>query len=490
MIFSKKDELINKLESTGLKKLGSKTIDNFNLDFYFSPDPEPISIWWAETYKDFLSGVEQPKNKIYFAVLIIYSSSVCYAISLGKSHFYLKDYCDLDFGLNLAERIASEEIKIKNSKFYKNKKNKIITTYQKGSAIDFESGESMHYLKTNTIDKLNWGETVSFGHSAQFGIELKPADLPGFIDKIEKTLTEPQRFKLPKVDVVQNEEKQEELDNLLADAISGTTEISSLQTNEITLSGVEFIFSDQHEYSFYLKGDRESDTGKEELSIESLRKFIVDNQIDLRQQLNDIRIKVYNENGKDFSMPLKEAIDFVEENERYCLIDGKWHQFNQSYIQYLQEEVDKIEINLEDSDVVETSEDAFNKNKSQEGFINCDKVLEIINKKYKVEHMDLYKDSTLYYVKIGAPQKMNYNIDQSINMVKLLQNNQSRIKIMNEDKQINTICLWFIFDGRKERIKKLSDINSLILHMKLVEWKKTVQSADYKPLVRIGYRKV
>lgn len=486
IIFDRKEELINKLESTGLVKSGSKTIGNFSLDFYFSPDPEPISIWWTETYKDFLIEGEKPKNKIYFAVLIIYSSSVCYAISLGKSHFYLKNYCDLDFGLNLAERIASEEIKIKNSKFYKSRKNKIITTYQEGSGIDFESGESMHYLKTKTIDKLSWGEVVSFGHSAQFSIELKPVDLPNFINKIEKALAEPQRIKLPKVDVVQDEEKQKELDNLLVDAISNTA-VSSLQTNDITLSGVEFIFSDQHEYSFYLTGDRESNTEREELNIENLKKFIADNEIDLKQQINKIRIKVYNENGNDYSIVLKEAIDFIQENDRFCLIDGKWYQFNQSYIQYLQEEVDKIKTEFGNSEVIEKEEDEFNKSKVREGFINCDKILEAIGKKYKVEKMDLYKDKVLYYVKMGSPQKMTYNIDQSINVIKLLQNNQSKINVENKEREVGAICLWFILD-RKKKIGKLSDINSIILHMKLVDWKKIVRDAGYESLVRVDYK--
>jgi len=150
-----KENLVKKIESVGLKKIGNKTIDGFILDFYFSNEPEPIPIWWTEVYNDFFGELEKPQNKIYFATLLVYNSQIVYAVSLGKSHFYLTHFCDSDFGLNLAERIADDaNPKIKNSKFYKSRKNKIITTYQEGSGIDFDSGESIHYLRAKQLIKV------------------------------------------------------------------------------------------------------------------------------------------------------------------------------------------------------------------------------------------------------------------------------------------------------------------------------------------------
>ena len=178
-------------------------------------------------------------------------------------------------------------------------------------------------------------------------------------------------------------------------------------------------------------------------------------------------------------------MDFVEEKEIFCLIDGRWYQFNQSYVDFLQNEVDKIEIEKKD-DVPETNEGDFNKNRVADGYLNCDKVLETVDNKYKVEKLDLYKDKSLIFVKIGDPRKMNYNIDQSINAVRLLQNNQSKIKIDNVDKEVSTICLWLIFD-RKTKIEKLSDANSIIIHMNLVDWKKIVRNPGYKPLIYISH---
>ncbi len=484
-----KENLVKKIESVGLKKIGNKTIDGFILDFYFSNEPEPIPIWWTEVYNDFFGELEKPQNKIYFATLLVYNSQIVYAVSLGKSHFYLTHFCDSDFGLNLAERIADDaNPKIKNSKFYKSRKNKIITTYQEGSGIDFDSGESIHYLRAKTIDKGTWGETVSFGQSVQFSIKIKPEKLPDFIKKIEEALKQTSRIKLPKVILVQDEETQNKLDNLLAKALTISSQSSTtVQESDITLSGVDFIFSDKYEYSFYVKGVRDSYTDKGDLTLDRLRQFISETSVNIETQLNDVKVKVHNEFGRDFSVSLKETMDFVEEKERYCLIDGKWYQFNQSYLDFLKEEVDSIDFESQE-DVSDKTEQEFNQRKGQEGFVNCDRLNETLCKKYKVEKVDLYKDKILHFVKFGTPQKMNYVVDQAINTVKLLQNNQSKIQINDEEQVVETICLWLVFD-RKQRFNKLSELNSLIFHMKLADWKRLVQNARYKPMIYVSYRK-
>jgi len=342
-------------------------------------------------------------------------------------------------------------------------------------------------LRAKTIDKNNWGKTASFGHSAQFTIEIKPEELPDFIKKIEETLKQNSRIKLPKVILVQEEETQNKLDNLLAKVLTGSSQSSTVQESDITLSGVDFIFSDQYEYSFYVRGDRDYCTDKGELTLDRLRQFVSEKSINLEARLNDVKVKVHNEYGRDFSLSLKETLDFVEEKERYCLIDGKWYQFNQSYLDFLKDEVDSIEFE-EKEEVSDKVEQEFNQRKGKEGFVNCDRLTENLDKKYKVEKVDLYKDEILHFVKFGTPQKMNYAIDQAINTVKLLQNNQSKIQINGEEKDVETICLWLVFD-RKQKFSKLSELNSLIFHMKLADWKRLVQNARYKPIIYVSYRK-
>jgi len=72
----------------------------------------------------------------------------------------------------------------------------------------------------------------------------------------------------------------------------------------------------------------------------------------------------------------------VEEKERYCLIDGKWYQFNQSYLDFLKDEVDSIEFE-EKEEVSDKVEQEFNQRKGKEGFVNCDRLTENLDKNIK-----------------------------------------------------------------------------------------------------------
>ena len=195
--------LVKKLESVKLIKAGEKLIDGFRHEFYFSKIPDTVDIWWIQTYRDFLSVAELPKNQIYFGVLLISNSTTLYAISLGKSHFYLRQFCDSDFGLNLAERIANkDDLRIKSSRFHRSQRSKVITTFHKGAEINFDSGESMQFLKVKTIDKTAWGNVASFGSSVQLTLSIKPEELVGLIQRIEDELQKPPQAKFPRAELV------------------------------------------------------------------------------------------------------------------------------------------------------------------------------------------------------------------------------------------------------------------------------------------------
>lgn len=486
---SKEKDLLTKLISSGLKQIGEQELEKFDMKFFFSSQPDEIDIWWVETYKNFLGDLETPKNLMHFGVLLISGREICYAVSLGKAHFYLSQFCDTEFGLNLAERIIDEnDLKIKNSKYYKSAKSKMITTYQKGSQITFVSGESMHYIKGKTIDSAIWGEMVSFGTSVHLNITKEPLEIATLIAHIENVLREPTRVKLPKVDIVKDSSIIQRLDGVLARAILINQEDSGINTEEFTMSGIDFIFAESYEYSLYLKGKSDEAVRLNELSLKALVAFLKSNNINLEKEINNLKVKVHSEYGGDHTKSLKFYLDFIKEDERYCLIDGLWHKFNQSYVEYLEEEVDRIELNYNPHfDISAGTEEArFNEDRERDGYLNYDKVLESIDGRYKVEKMDLYKDNNLYFVKKGTPQKLSYVIDQAVNTVKILQNNADAIKINEDVIKVTGICLWMIFD-RKTRIEKLSKINSIILHMKLVEWKKILVDAGFQPSININY---
>jgi ribosomal protein L30/L7E len=100
----------------------------------------------------------------------------------------------------------------------------------------------------------------------------------------------------------------------------------------------------------------------------------------------------------------------------------------------------------------------------------------------------LYKEKCLYFVKIGTPQKLSYDIDQAMNTLHLLKNSKAKVVIDTSSIRPKRICLWIILD-RKKKINKLSELNSLIFKWKLAEWVRLSKSLKIEPTIAINYRK-
>jgi len=197
------------------------------------------------------------------------------------------------------------------------------------------------------------------------------------------------------------------------------------------------------------------------------------------------------ENSKPWSHPLKCFLDFVDSEESCALINGQWHHFNMEYLTLLNKDVNRIPIEYESQFDIEKSisEDSFNKELAESHkYFNFDKDFESLPGGHTLEKMDLYKSNSLYFVKIGAPQKLGYVIDQAMNTVKLLQNREIKIEIHGKRKKIKNIILWIIVP-RKRQIEKLSEFRSLIFKMKLVEWRRTVLLSGMVPIVKVNYKK-
>ncbi len=500
----KETELQEKMLSVELSITGQKNIDGFTLSFYLSERPHPVPIWWVELYREFLPAGTNPKNLAHFAVLIISNANLCYAISMGKTHFYLKDFCDINFGINLAERIADEKhLKLKNSKLFGGKRNKAIVAYQANSELEFDSGESIQFIKAKTIDPERWGEVASFGNSVLLKLDLSSDDLPDLVLAIERELEEAPKMLIPRATAVTDPVKLNELDRKLTKTILAIESGSSIQAAEPTVSGVDFIFLNKSDYRFIFNGRGEDVNG--ELTIDALRDFASRHSIDLAQSINDIKVKISDENDRGFTHPVKFFLDFTDD-DRFFLLDGVWHEFNQNYIDFLKKQVDeRIDVETFEIDLSSSACEAwrsslspteskkpnypevyFNLQRENDGYLNCDRDVSTLQG-FKIEKLDLWKDGTAFFVKIGTPQKLGYAVDQAMATIKVLQNTSTSIQIQGQDIKPASMCIWFILD-RKTHISKLSEINSLILLMKLAEWQRYCANAGYKAVVRIGYK--
>jgi len=486
----KKDALVEKINSVGLDLTGSQINNNYTFDFYLSTNPEDIPIWWTDYYSEFIDSDHTITNKVNFGLLLISDSISCYAVSLGKSHFYIKPFCDTDFGINLAERIIdTKDLRLKNSKFYKTQKNKTITSYLSNTELSYDSGESLHYLKAKTNNTVLWGSIASFGQSVLFTLDLQVNQLTDLITRINQTLLSPTITSIPKAEKISNETDIANLDNTLVDNILDENN-SNVDYQNIVLSGTDFIFSDNYQYQYLLKGTNFISETLENLTIDNLRFFVNEHSIDLYTNLNNIKIKVIREEGHNYTKSLKVILEFMTD-ERECLIDGNWHKFNQSYIDLLKSYVREIKINTHDPNLDipidnQIDETQFNTNRVDDGYLNLHTANVRIGS-FVVEQMDLYKNGTLYFVKRGTPQKLNYVIDQALNTINLLKNNVFKIQNDNEELEVNKICLWLLMD-RVTQVNTLDQIRSIIFLMKMMHLSKEIQDNRLEKLeLNINY---
>lgn len=484
-----KDEiqtLKDKFESVSMKAISAKTIDGWHTTFYFSDSPEPVAIPWVKTFASIFAGKKEPKNLIYYAAYIWEKGEDCLVLSFGKSHFYLRQFCDQNFGLEIAKRIANEkDVRQKSAKRFAGKKRKEIRSYNKNTSLDIESGESVDYIQASITDKMRWGKKGKFGASVLLYPEKEPEELPNFFNDILSVIRTPQLFDLPRTDIIRDENKILQYDNELISAITNEQDDDSNFADEgHYLVGVDFIFPTDQTYHFYYKY-QESDE-LETLDVESLRTFIKEHDIN-GTDIFDIRIKVVKEDTKPYSVPLKESVEYKIDGENVILSSGKWTQFNEDYMNQLHTYIDgQIDLNAGLDDKLKTIELKKNKGESEflnqmvrNGFEKGDKDFSKIKiPNHTIEAWDLRKDNVAYAVKFGTPQKAGYVCDQATNTLEILRNKPEYVKKLNLEKY----CLWVGLDN-KTLPQKLSQINSIIFKQKLESWTRKCHDLGIKPVV-------
>lgn len=498
-------ELLAKFKSVGLVQQNSKTVEDFTLTFYFSDKPDESEIKWLSLYKDFFPSSVAPvaKNVSYYGALIAERRGIFYAISLGKSHFYLQRHCYFDFGINLGIRVLDENgVIIKNARKFGSSKKKALVTYRGASALDIESGETVEYLRGNTDDE-SWGKKANFGISAQFSIkDMKPSGIPYLLNQIEDALQDEPNFRIPRTSEVKEPTELKALDQKLVDSILSTT--ASVSFEELAVSGIDFIFL--NDFRYVVKGPFQEVPISTGSSLGDLLNAITEAGFVLSgSTVNEIRIKAESDDSRGHTKTLKEILDYTDDGWNY-LRDGRWFQFNQEYKDGLITQVDSIEVEtFETIPYVEEdflawqsslpegerpkwyAEKYFNEKVApSHGYLNLDRSLES-DMGYRIEYCDLFKDDCFYFVKIGSPQKLAYVIDQATTSLRLLQKNRGVVKIGGVELKPKAYAIWLILD-REHPIAKISSIRSIIFLQKVADWIREVHNANLKPRIIISYK--
>lgn len=373
-------QLKEKLKSVGLVEQKTLEKDGYLKTFYFSEKVEGNEVWWWKTYRDFFNeNIEEPKNIFNFAVLVCQNTAEperIFAVSLGKSHFYLSKFIQLDFGIDLALHMADESsILLKKSRYFTGTKRQDVSSYQQFQVNNYEAGESVDHIKLKAANKTVWGNrNIIFADSIQMDMDKQPMHLPEIFEIIEASFKDDRIIHLPKLESA-NSDIANDLD------IQALTHLrdgeGSVGIDQFHVNGVSICFS-FHDYDYAIKA--KNSEGKllskqlgNTIGTEEISEFLVDNpDID---NINNVTVQFKNEETGRFTRSLKELLDMpiVWGDQQYFLKNGEWFFFNQVFMEYLKRSLSGIEIVLEEK-LIETEFTAWQANKRANRKAGDDKV--------------------------------------------------------------------------------------------------------------------
>jgi len=337
--------MLDKFEVVGLKPIHTADQAGWEATFFFSEEEEPNAIPWVATFAEFF-GDTAPQNLNYFAAYVFKRGNRCFVLTYGKSHFYVRPFCEHDFGIEIAKRIANEgDIRQTASKKFAGKKKKEIKSYTSNTPLDIESGESVDYLQAAiTLDyREDLGKSAKFGGSVLVNAPVEKGKIGDLLSRLEDLLGQEPRFPLPRTTIVTEESQVAQFDAGLIEAIMGEHESTDFTHSGHDLVGVDFVFAGNERYTLSCRGYAKRSLDDQNLDLAALRSYVEDEGVD-RGSIFDIRIQVENEGQRTYSKPLKEALDFIVDGENVMLSQGRWVRFNEDYIDQLNSYIDSISV--------------------------------------------------------------------------------------------------------------------------------------------------
>jgi uncharacterized protein (TIGR04141 family) len=481
--------LRDKLSTSGLAVIKEVELSGWVGEFYFSTEPSPSDIPWVKTFSGFFEGAA-PQNKNYFAAFLLTNGSDTFALSYGKAHFYIRPFCDYDFGIELAKRIADEnDIRQTAARRFQGKQKKQIKSYSANTSLNIESGESVDYLQSAIIDskRESYGPSGKFGTSALVSPEIDVEGIGDFLSLLRDEMSTDALFKLPRTVIISEELEVVRLDTLLAKELLSPSEATDFTHNTYDLFGVDFVFGNTASYTIKC-GRKEPMVIEGELSIGALKQYISEQGLSEKDVLR-IRIVWSQEDGPTYSKDLRHSLDFIVDDERIVLENGRWMRFNQDYLDFLDDFVSNITVEEVEPEFHDISlgEPEFNTSAAitDAGYGTADKDFSIFRTKSStpIEAWDLSRDTTVYAVKFGTAQKLSYVCDQAIAVLELMRNRAQVKKIPN----FQRYCLWLGYKG-KRRLENISQSGSIILKQKIELWARRSRELGIEPVIKVSRR--
>ena len=507
----------------------NKEIDDENVEYGFTlyssrqkPQKELKWNWLLELFDEDGICVNASPSAV---LLVEKSEETVYAITFGHSFFLVDKYAEKDFGFSFARKIHFDEIKTTTLTTPNSRRNKMVSTYVNYDELEFDSGESFAKLKA----KATLGDDFSlFKPSLEIGTSIRLIteddtleriiDIVNYIENIIST--EEDKYKIPVFMKIKDQEQIARLNERMENSVSDNPNIS---ISELDIIGATEVFN-RNDSEFVLKYKRK-EKHVVSLSNDELRTFCDENDFDFGETVLDIMVcSLIDGNPVGHSL-VRDLIDYTDDEERCLLSKGIWHQYNDDYLNYLRDSINEIKAeyhpeydfndtihnNFVATYLDEARNDPDNAGKSDAEIIKslkktyyAERVFNMLMERdhsfenfdreensvcgAKIEIMDLYKDKTMYAVKIGnSSAKLCYAIDQSISSLKLYKH-----KLLEGMPEIDTVAIWLVLERRNHiednGVPDINALDMLMLKNRLDHWKKEVRLQGFKPQIYINYR--
>ena len=500
------DEVIKLLKKHDFKEATLKAeflqSADYEIRLFFHRHKKEDGVEWVNMLSGFTETELESTQYIYGAAVLYYNKDSLFAISYGNAHFYLNRLCEFNFGIHIAERLINRKtMKALETKNHGSKAGKILTGYTGEAILAFRSSEVPTFLYGDSIDADKWGKTIECGTSARFKWKEQTMELGQKLKGIEDILCETPTDPLPcriQISGTEWKTKLEELDQKLVEAITNYNDTN----NDNLISVPYFYFSGttiiQNDYcKITLSYRRKKKEYNRELSISLIREFAEEFSLDLKADLTSIMITAEDAYGR--FMPKEyvyKCIEFITE-DRFCLSEGKWSYFNDTYLERLRGDAKLIPtiqhpINPADplsktkNDILKHAEK--NSFKDKTGRIQYESAFNDLaakemgatlvhpsttpfdpnEKGYQFEVCDFYTQDTLFFVKIGKSTDLISAAEQArTTLENFKQNNRKLILKTGEIITPSLFRLVMVFKGGKEPIADPSEFKStnLLSHL-------------------------
>jgi uncharacterized protein (TIGR04141 family) len=512
-----------KFEEILLKQESIPKDSKFDFTLMFCDKDNKKGSPWISSLSSFTQIELSKELKTYGAALICKSESSCYVISYGNAHFYLSSFCDYNFGIKVAERLIKlDSIKAQQNVSHGGKLSKTHIDYLSGSTLSYRGGEIPTFVRGLSVNEELWGTYINCATSVQFKWEEKPLEIGDKLEKLDEILkiTVDDGKAIPRLIALDKNNDSEKINSLFQSLAKSIDEFdvskstdSMVNVPSFYMVGTKLIQNDS--VKFKISCNRKTEKYDGELSIEALKSYIKEKNIDIYAEIQNIKISV--EYGNDSWTPLKSITEYLEfiTGENFCLRNGKWCTFNDAYINQVIRDVNRIEFinhvsdewTFNKSDLIKYAKikDIFKDSKKQpyETYYN-NKLKDILeakiihpttmplddteNKRYRYEVCDLIKNDEMYFVKIGSPSNFAYAIDQAMLTLSKIANGYGKVKLPDGTYSKPTkFHLVLVFENRVNLISQWKDIYSMNFLIHLSELKFNLNSTDISLIVDFAY---